>query len=48
MSIKTDSYVTTLSPEILKRAKDELGEYEDLREKSLIAIRHIYPKERVI
>ena len=45
MSIKTDSYVTTLSPEILKRAKDELGEYEDLREKSLIAIRDWIQKQ---
>ena len=45
MSIKTDSYITTLSPEILKMAKDEFGEDDHLRENSLIAIRDWIKKQ---
>ena len=38
-------YVTTLSPEILKRAEDELGEDEQRREDSVLAIREWVKKQ---
>lgn len=38
-------YVTTLSPEVLKRAEDELGEDEQRREDSVLAIREWVKKQ---
>ena len=40
-----DNYVGNLSAEMLKRAKDEFGEDEQLRESSLIAIRDWIKKQ---
>ena len=45
MSNKTDNYVSTLGPEMLRRAKDEFGETERLRETTLIAIREWIKKQ---
>ena len=45
MSIKADNYVTTLGPEMLKRAKDEFGEIERLRETNIIAMRDWIKKQ---
>lgn len=38
-NVESDCVVTTLSPEMLKRAKEEFGEDDYLRESSIIAIR---------
>ena len=38
-------YVTTLNPEILQRALDELGEDEHLRAESVAAIREWHKKQ---
>ena len=40
-----DNYVSNLSAEMLKRAKDEFGEDEQLGESSLIAIRDWIKKQ---
>lgn len=45
MSINVDNYVTTLGPEMLKRAEDEFGETEQLRETTLFAIREWIKKQ---
>ena len=45
MASKEGCYFTSLSSEILKRAKDEFGEDEKLREKSLISIRDWIKKQ---
>jgi hypothetical protein len=41
----TLDYVTTLSPEILKKAKEELGEDEQRRIDSVMAIREWVKKQ---
>ncbi len=38
-------YVTTLSPEILQKAQDELGEDEHLRAESVAALREWLKKQ---
>ena len=45
ISIDSDNYITTLGPEMQKKAQDELGESELLTKTSLIAVRDWIKKQ---